>query len=487
MLVKFCIVLPILLLIQAVAGTEHEISQVRDEIEMQLNIVKQQLSPSPDVITTRGDQRRLMTPNMYSKISGFYQYEAYYDSNNKQTCSTENSEPKVAAGVAYGCVEYPAMASYGVASYGMTCDEPSAGSLTLGAKLFKGAGCTGGEATISGLSPSTLDVNFECDSSTGSIYYSCQGPILPASEYTGYRTTTFLDSCICMGQVFSYANFYIDSVVCDDGYVKTSGGTNLSKASCTCVNGMSTSTGCITKSSTPTKREFLKWDMKQVLNGIDLSTWNSRSFRNKNVVAVITSLAEIYGIDYNSFTSIIVTAGSTSTSTDRRLASGSVNIDYTIMVQPGFGNSYTKDNVYSEIETKHKAKVSSGCTTTGCFAPVLDRVATGMSVTDLNGVTAGTFNGASAPVATNGIEGDGDDVTPTSKKSTDSGIGAGGIVAILLALCVVGAAAYYKLVILPKQEASLMAANPARDEAPPAPAAPAAPAVPTTVNPMQTA
>lgn len=493
MLMKFCIVLLILLLAQATSATEDELPRVIDDIKVRIDNVKQQLSHSPDVITKTGEsQRRLNGLNPYTKILGFYQFEGYLDSNEKLTCDTSNSKPALATGVAYGCVDYEALSSMGISSYGLTCEQTSPGSITLGASFYKGAGCTGGVATVNGLSSSMFDQKFECGDILA-MTYACEGPILPASKYDGYRVTTFLDNSYCMGQVFSYYNHYKVDTTCLNGNI-VQDGTTITKTSCYSSSSMgidmSISSGCISKMSSTTNREFLKWDMRQTLIGIDLSTWSGDK-NAKNIIAFVTTLSEIYGIDYNSFVNIEVTTAPDSASsgiaadvdqiTPRRLGSSGVSIDYTIMVQPGFGNSYTKDNIFSEIETKHKAKVSKDCTGEGCFTSILSTVAADVSVSDLSGVTPGAFDVTSEPIVTNGIPGGGNpnpnpNPSGTASDSSSGGGGVGIAVGVTFGVGIIISIGYYKCVYQPKQEAARAAAQ---SNAPPHGT--------ETANPVQTA
>ena len=136
------------------------------------------------------------------------------------TCSQSGAAPLTASGVAFGCVNMPQMASLGVGAYGLTCTQTKQGGIKLGAQFYKNADCTGGTTSIQGYSASFLDINMSCASPLA-LSYSCEGPILPAAKYEGWRAVTYMDSDVCMGQVFSYANVYLDNVICDNGATTT--------------------------------------------------------------------------------------------------------------------------------------------------------------------------------------------------------------------------------------------------------------------------
>lgn len=493
MFVQLCILLPIMLLVQAAAATEVDTAdfsqKATDHVNMHIDHVKQLLL-NP---ITEG-HRKLPSGFRYDKILGYYQLEMYF-SGNQGTCDKGGEAvPKVAAGVAFGCVDFSSNGVAGIGAYGLTCQKTDEG-IKIGAQFYKSSDCTGGTTTMSGMSASPFDLpEMKCTASIP-MSYDCAGPILPASLFNGYRTVTYLESDVCMGPVYTYANVYGNDYVCANGEVKR--GSSIWKNSCISVNvlpswPMSMSTGCISKMGSITTRSFLKWDMTQTLVGINSVNWSGSS---KNTIALLTTLAQIYGIDYNTFTDIKVNAISSSDASAEvgvGGASDSVEVVYTIMIQPGFGNSYTKDNVYANIKAIHESKVSSDCTTNGCFKSILSAVATDMDVSDLSGVTSGTFGGASSPVTTNGQDqpggggqppGQPSGQPPGPKDSAGGGV-AGIVVGIVLALVIIGAAGYYKFVYLPKQQAAMAAATiTLKDDA----QTPSPRTAPSTVNPLQTA
>ncbi len=423
----------------------------------------------------------------YTSITSYYQGQMFLDSNNQATCSTTGT-PIVGIGVGMGCYSFPNSLPPGVTppsgmpqSVQMTCAQGDAGSITMAAVMWSGSNCDGSVINIP--NAGFNQVMPACSQSNGYMWQTCAGTSTtgPASLYNGYRTTTYLNSDVCMGSPYSYYDFYnsaSQTYTCDAGniYEQTPGlsqKTVVLPVTCTATSSipdptdpslsfpMSIGSGCISASSSVSVRTYQQWQMTQTINGVSADTWKSSP---ANTISAVAAFADLYGINYEFISAIsFVPAGS-----------NAANIVYTVRVQPGYGNDYTTQNVYNSLVTIAQNAVNTNTcdpviSTTNpnpnpCLANlIMNRgVANGASSaiqSSLSLPAGGGFLGATQPqIVTTGQPSAGGGGTggggtgggdTSSNGATGGGSNAGAIVGALFAVAIVcGAIYYYQYVYL---------------------------------------
>lgn len=200
---------------------------------------------------------------------------------------------------------------------------------------------------------------------------------------------------------------------------------------------------------TTNTRTFTVFKMLQKIRGVSASVWNG-SNKSKNYIALATTLARVLSLDYSDISDLKVTPKATSRARLLLLqATPEVEVTYELKVQPGFGNSYTDANIYSDLKSKMASSTKSTCTGDNCFLSTLKKEAPSSISSGVNEVSYE----ASTPPQTvrqtpSGIESApaaAPTSTPTSKSS--AGVIAGAVVGALVA---VGGIFYYARVYKPK-------------------------------------
>jgi hypothetical protein len=344
--------------------------------------------------------------------------------------------------------------------------------------MYTGPNCTGNEINT-GMGGNYGKSFGAC---RNGVKYSCasaNGP--PASRYDGYRVTTYFNTDMCMGQPMSYTDYYngynSKNFFCKDGKVSyKSGTTTRTQTAVTCISSTSAITtfktsvakGCISAMKSTSERTYIKFNLAQIIKGLSSSVWNKTSNKSKNYIALATALARILSLDYNAIEDLKVTPKVTSSapSSGLQAVTPEVEVTYTIKVQPGFGNDYTEDNVYSSLKSKIADATKATCTGSNCFLPALKSVAPS-SIS--SGVTSTSYD-PSATTPPSVVKQVPTSSSPpasesTTKKSSGAAV-AGAVVGSLVFVGAIGGFFYYTRVYKPKQLAQAAANMPPAPQVP---------------------
>ena len=347
---------------------------------------------------SKSDHRRLQIVDLpVVNVNQYYIETSYFippsPSNPSLASSCSSKDTAMTAyGRGLGCVSFAgvpppsgASASDMPGSMQLTCynvNGPNSGGVAFGATLFSGNTCNGDQVNLadsllkafnsvmSSYSAPACSV-----SSTGySAVANCAGSFAPASLYKGYRVAKFSKSSTCMGNPDSFSDFYDYNYKAFPGYAGSSaayscaGGTIYTATdgkspsytnTVTCTtqsfidNTIYESAECVSAMDSLTTRTFVTWTMYDIVNGVTLSDWNSNP---QFAVAFVSAAAAVYGIAYSSISAISASNGP---------VSSSVQVSYTIFLQPGFGNSYAPTAaataVFNDINAKHTSAIASSC------------------------------------------------------------------------------------------------------------------------------
>ena len=294
-----------------------------------------------------------------------------------------------------------------------------------------------------------------CGEATDYLTFVCAADYVPASLSTGLRYTTFMNTDTCLGQPLSYTDTYNygpTSYLCEDGNVESfSSSTNdtavvqaVSCGSTPPVNNVTLSMGCgcITAMKSLTQRTFLAWDTTQNIAGLTVAALDIPN----NVIALVTALVQVYGVDYSVIDAVKVVNGSAS-DTKLQTESSSIDVQFSIMGQPGFGNAYNITDMYADIVAVHEAAIAADCATaaTGCLLTIYQALATALGVPS-ESIASGLGIASSTPptVVVNPNYPAPDTSSNAAAADEDSnGLGGGAIVGIIFGVAAAVAIGYY--------------------------------------------
>jgi len=257
----------------------------------------------------------------------------------------------------------------------------------------------------------------------------------------------------CLGQPLSYVDTYDYgpmSYLCEDGKVEScSSITNdtavvqaVSCGSTPPVNNVTLSKGCgcITAMQSLTQRTFLAWDTTQNIAGLTAAALDIPN----NVIALVTALAQVYGVDYSVIDAVKVVNASASKLNSE---STSIDVQFSIMGQPGFGNAYNITNMYADIVAVHEAAIAADCATaaSGCLLTIYQALAATLGVPSES--TAAGLGAVSSTPPTEVVNPNypaPDTSSNAAAADEDSnGLGGGAIVGIIFGVAAAVAVGYY--------------------------------------------
>jgi len=352
----------------------------------------------------------------------------------------------------------------------LDCGSGVGGGVALESTLFNGLSCDGG--VYSGVDGSQYAVQMPpCSPDTGYITSMCAANYEPASLSPGVRFTTYVDSPTCLGSPFSYADTYNygpNAYVCEDGDVELVNSAvdppqvtvfqEITCAGSAPVNNATTSVGwgCISAMPSLTQRTFLEWQVVQAIDGMSATAIDDAS----NVIALVTAMAKLYEVDYNVITDVNVVlsdskAGSGNVRSgvlDLGADESAINVAFTLMGQPGFGNSYTMSDMYPDLVNLHKTALMANCSTapTGCFYTMYKALATTLGVPSASqgtGFASAVFSAPTTVVNPTYPQADTSSNNANTPSSGGNGLGGGAIFGIVAGALIAIAAGYYYCVV----------------------------------------
>jgi len=358
--------------------------------------------------------------------------------------------------VGFGCITFCEGVAGTPGSAWLDCASGADGVVTLQPALFNGVNCDGG--IYGGISGSQFAVDVPpCSAEGGYVTTVCAANYEPASLSSGVRLTTYMDSSTCLSNPFGYADTYNygpTSYTCKDGNVELIDAAQeppvvsvfqaITCAASPPASNMSTSVGygCISAMPSLTQRTFLEWDMVQTVEGLSAAALDNAN----NVIALVTALAKVYAVDYGVITGVNIVTSDANHVRSRALA-GSVDVQFSIMGQPGFGNAYNMTDMYADMVALHQAAVAANCSTapTGCLYTLYKALATSLAVpASLQATGLGAVQATAPQTVVNPTYPSPDTSSNTAAPSAEStGLGGGAVFGIVAGVLVVLAAGYY--------------------------------------------